>query len=106
MTDLDAEVAAKIMDWSRVSDLMSGDGQGWWWRKPDGDRVTASNTPHFSTDISDAWSVVEVLSRHPDEAVRRRFRSHLLGSDLLVDRDAAAKNICIAALSTITSSRG
>lgn len=79
---------------------MSGDGQGWFWESPAGIRIQGLNTPHYSTDISDAWLVVETLSNYPQE-VQQRFLDRLIQLGLLVTREVAASNICFAALSAI-----
>jgi Phage ABA sandwich domain len=100
MNNLDAEIAAKIMGWIRTPDEMSGDGQGWYWISPEQKRI--QETPKFSTEISAAWQVVEELACLPEESVRKRFIDRLLPSGLLVNREVAARNICLAALSAIT----
>lgn len=105
MKKSDAEIVERIMGWTRVPDPMSSDGKGSFWKSHEGRRVQGSDTLHYSTDISDAWCVVETLSSHPDEAVRQRFLNHLLRSGLLVSREIAAKNICLAALAAITDDR-
>jgi hypothetical protein len=58
--ELDAEVAEKVMGWTRPVDSGSVAGL---WGLPDaaGSYVTESNVPRYSTDWGHAWSVVEKI---------------------------------------------
>jgi hypothetical protein len=51
--ELDALVAEKVMGW-KVKHM---DVYGWMYSLPDRNRWT--NVPHFSSNIADAWQVVE-----------------------------------------------
>jgi hypothetical protein len=102
---LDAEIAQAIFGWTRVSDPASGDGQGYYWTTDEGDIRQPSRLPPYSTDISHAWCVVEAMCRYPNESVRRCFLDRLWQAGLLLERELASKNICLAALAAIDQHR-
>lgn len=69
--ELDALVAEKVMGWSQ-----SEFGHATLYLTPPGQpRDVVRATPHYSTDIADAWMVVEKLNR-PDMTLRVEWDSN------------------------------
>lgn len=61
--EMDALVAERVMGWTREECIIDGQSLGLWFRKPGttGERGLFSGCPHYSTDIKDAWAIVEKL---------------------------------------------
>lgn len=104
--ELDALVAEKVMGWIPST---SPRAERPWQMAPSGSGPgSMSHVPHYSTDIADAWLIVERFNtRAPD--LFARFAEHLYEDDgthrycQLLDVPAyeAAYRICLAALRAV-----
>ena len=103
--EMDAAVAEHVMGW--IYHPPSADTEGIaWWEVPEGDPTrdgfgSADWPPRYSTDIADAWLVVErmgtevKLRRVSDHMYYVRFGAH---TGAVPGADTAPLAICIAAL--------
>lgn len=96
--DLDALVAERVMGWEAPT-----------WHHPEGWGTSDSSIPHFSTDISAAWEVVEKM--RPDWTLdfRATCEGYFASFDNMsqtfehFSRESAAHAICLAALKALES---
>jgi Phage ABA sandwich domain len=109
--ELDALVAEKVMGWTQVRNSKPEGFSSLWRGRPPGNLATLRTIPDYSTDISDAWKVVEKvdnrngvaremgvltasISRYDNGYTVRFFNSG-------VTADTAPLAICLAALKAV-----
>lgn len=105
--DLDALVAGRVMGWHDLDALPYGmAGAVWLHGHPPGEGgALRCDVPHYSTDITAAWRVVEEMQRRfrtPRAGANREwaaFVRHIDGAQLThLTASGAAHVICVAAV--------
>lgn len=109
--ELDALIAEKVMGWRNLHVERHGDDYPRFGQPP-GVALDCVNVPRFSTDIADAWKVVEALDTDfltleyltgvdPDAPSRRNWQAEFRLSRTYAWADTAPLAICLAALKAV-----